>query len=135
MAKQPIDDIRKMAFKHLHLIFVKRNNGSYVLVDSEEEGTPMIVDYISFHYYTTKIRVKDIGSNIIYLVDPKCLRNSRIEVLIRKNRKLEDKLRLWFPFLWGEGTAEDDIKYASIIRQLEGLLELEEPLINRIEKN
>jgi hypothetical protein len=137
MGKYSIEDIRKTAFKHLHLIFIKKNEsiGTYRVVDSEKEGTPKIVDYISFHYNSIKLQVKDIGSNIIYLVDPKRYNNSRIETLLRKNPELEKKIRSWYPFLWGEGTPDDEATYSSIMRQLEGLLELEKPFFEKIYKN
>jgi hypothetical protein len=133
MAKYSIDEIRKMAFKHLHLIFVKENkmNATYRVVDSEEEGTPKIVDYISFYYKTSRMRVKDIGSNIVYIVDVGRYRSSRIEVLLNNNPDLEHKIRSWYPFLWGEGTDEDETTYFSILRQLEGLLDLEEPFFDK----
>ena len=129
--KYTIDEIRKKAFKHLHLIFIDKNEitGTYHIVDSEMEGMPKIVDYISFHYKTSRIRVKDIGSNIVYIVDSDRFKNSTIEILLRKNTDLEFKIRSWYPFLWGEGTAEDKITYFSILRQIEGLLELEEPFL------
>lgn len=133
MAKYSIDDIRKTAFKHLHLIFIKENkmNATYRVVDSEEEGTPKIVDYISFHYKTSRIRAKDIGSNIVYIVDVERYRSSRIEVLLNKYPDLEQKIRSWYPFFWGEGTAEDEVTYFSILRQIERLLDLEEPFFDK----
>ena len=132
MEKYSIEDIRRTAFKHLHLIFIKKNKilGTYRVVDSEEEGIPKIVDYISFHHNSTKLQVKDIGSNTIYLVEAELFNDSRIEVLLNKNPEFERKIRLWYPFLWGEGGPEDEDKYFSIILYLQELLELEEPILN-----
>ena len=109
--------------------FIKKNesSGTYTIVDSEKEGTPKIVDYISFHYKTSRIRVKDIGSNIVYILNLERYKKSRIEFLLRQNPELEQKIRSWYPFLWGEGSPEDDERYLSIMLYLQELLELEEP--------
>ena len=75
------------------------------------------------------VKVKDVGSNVIYLVDSKRFKNSRLELLLKLDPGLENKLRVCFPFLWGEGTADDfKYRYFSIIRQLEGYADMAEPL-------
>ena len=133
MEKYSIEDIRRAAFKHLHLIFIKKNEilGTYRVVESEKDGIPKIVDYISFHPNTIKLEVKDIGSNIIYLIKPELFNESRIELLLNDKPELEEKIRSWYPFLWGEGSQEDKDTYFSIMIYLQELLDLEEPLLNR----
>ena len=129
--KKPIDDIRKAAFKHLYLIYVKETGGGmYHLADSEINGSiPVLADYIDIQFNSTNIKVKDVGSNIIYLVDPKRFRESRLELLLSRDTGLEVKLKKWFPFLWGEGSSEDyKSRYFSIIRQLEGYADMAVPL-------
>ena len=132
MEKYSIEDIRRAAFKHLHLIFIKKNEilGTYRVVESEKDGIPKIVDYISFHPNTIKLEVKDIGSNIIYLIKPELFNESRIELLLNDKPELEGKIRSWYPFLWGEGSPEDNETYFSIMIYLQELLDLEEPLLN-----
>jgi hypothetical protein len=129
--KKNFEKIRKAAFKHLYLIYVKSaGDKMYHLTSSEEDGSvPVLADYIGIQLNSSKIKVKDIGSNIIYLVDPERFRNSRLELVLASNPVIEDKLKLWFPFLWGEGTSYDfKDKYFSIIRQLEGYADIKEPL-------
>ncbi len=120
--------IRKAAYKTLHLIFIKHMGpAAYTVVESEEDGgTPKLADYLSFHHNKSLIRMKDIGSNIIYLIRPEEFMKSLLETMIRQNPDIETKLRSWFPFLWGEGTEDDSIRYKSIIRQLSECAEFDE---------
>lgn len=114
-----IEELRQAAFEHLHLIYVRKNeNGTYRLVKSEMEGKPVLVDYISFHLTTSMLRVKDIGSNIIYLLNPVQFKRSYVKDLMKRDHSLEGKLRIWYPFLWDEWTEEDREKYRSTMRQL-----------------
>lgn len=131
--KKDFKAIRKAAYKHLYLIYVKSaGEGMYHLDNSEADGAlPVLCDYIGIQFNSTKIKVKDVGSNIIYLVDPKRFRNSRLEAALAFNPGLEEKLELWFPFLWGKGSRDDyKEKYFSIIRQLEGYAEMIKPMEN-----
>jgi hypothetical protein len=82
------------------------------------EGRPVLVDYISFHFSTSMLRMKDIGSNIIYLLNPVQFKRSYVKDLMKRDHLLEDKLRIWYPFLWDEWAEEDREKYRSIMRQL-----------------
>lgn len=120
--------IREAAYRTLHLIFIKHTGPStYTVVESAEDGgTPKLTDYISFHHHKPLIRMKDIGSNTIYLVSPEEFKKSLLATMIRQNPDIEIKLRSWFPFLWGEGTEDDDVRYKSIIRQLSEYAEIEE---------
>jgi hypothetical protein len=129
--KKNYEIIRKAAFKHLYLIYVKSSGaGMYHLTDSDDDGAvPVLADYIGIQFNSSMIKVKDAGSNIIYLVDSKRFKKSRLELLLKHDPGLENKLKVWFPFLWGEGTADDfRYKYFSIIRQLEGYADIAEPL-------
>jgi hypothetical protein len=124
-----IEEIQRAAFKHLHLIYIKKyDNGTYKIVDSEKEGIPVLVDYISFHFKTSLLRVKDIGSNIIYLLNGREYRETWVADLLKKDKNLEEKIKEWYPFLWGKGSEEDAQKYKSILRQLKEYVELEIPL-------
>lgn len=124
-----IEAMREAAFKNLHLIYILKNgNGTYRIVKSEAEGTPVLVEYISFHFKTSMIRVKDIGSNFIYLLNPIQFKNSWVKDLLKKDKTLEQKIRGWYPFLWGEGAKDEAEKYRSIIRQLKEYADLEKPL-------
>lgn len=129
--KKNFESLRKAAFKHLYLIYVKSSGaGMYHLTDSEgEDSIPVLADYIGIQFNSSMIKVKDVGSNVVYLVDSKRFKESRVELMVKKDPVLEDKLRIWFSFLWGEGT-EDDYRYRyfSIIRQLEGYADMAEPL-------
>ncbi|MFH0977637.1 MAG: hypothetical protein V1874_17800 [Spirochaetota bacterium] len=127
--EQEIKRIRKAAYKTLHLIFVKYvGPGAYRIVNSEAEGgIPVLTDYISFHYHEPLIRVKDIGKNIIYLVTQERFKLSFLGKMIQLDPGLETKLHAWFPFLWGEGTAEDVGRYKSILRQLKELADITVP--------
>ena len=120
--------IRKAAYRTLHLIFIKHiGPAAYTVVESEEDGgTPKLTDYISFHHHKPLIRMKDIGSNTIYLIRPEEFRKSLLETMIRQNPDIETKLRSWFPFLWGEGAEDDYIRYKSIIRHLSEYAEFDE---------
>ena len=129
--KKDFNAIRNAAYKHLYLIYVKSAvAGMYHLENSEADGAvPVLADYIGIQFNSTKIKVKDIGSNIIYLVDPKRFRDSRLETVLARDPGLEQKLELWFPFLWGKGSRDDyREKYFSIIRQLEGYAEMVKPM-------
>jgi hypothetical protein len=118
--EQEIEKVRKAAYKTLHLIYVKYvGPGQYRLVESiQEGGVPKLTDYISFHYHESRIRVKDIGSDVIYLLNPRQFKESFLDSMIGRDPELEMKLREWYPFLWGEFTEEDKERYASILRQL-----------------
>jgi hypothetical protein len=120
--------IRMAAYKILHLVFVKYTGpGMYRIVSSEiEGGVPKLTDNISFQPHESRIRVKDIGSNIIYLLNPKQFRESLLETMLKKDPGLEDKIRVWFPLLWGDITAEDRIRYQTILRQLKEIADLYE---------
>jgi hypothetical protein len=132
MMESTVEEIRAAAFKNLHLIYVKRfDRTSYRVVKSEDEGTPVLVEYISFHYKILKIRVKDIGSNIIYLVNAVQYRKSRVKNLIKKDNTLEVKIMEWYPFIWGDISDEDKIRYKDILRTLKQYADLE----NSLEKN
>ncbi|GEM_PF-1974474 len=129
MMEPTVEEIRAAAFKNLHLIYVKRfDRTSYRIVKTEAEGTPVLVEYISFHYKTTKIRVKDIGSNIIYLVNAVQYRKTWLRDLIKKDKTLEAKIKEWYPFLWGDISDEDRIRYKDILRTLKQYADLEKPL-------
>jgi flavin reductase (DIM6/NTAB) family NADH-FMN oxidoreductase RutF len=60
MMEPTIEEIRQAAFKNLHLIYVKRfDRTSYRVVKSEDEGVPVLVEYISFHCKTSKIPLRN----------------------------------------------------------------------------
>ncbi len=115
-----IDLIREKAFSSLHLIFVKKNGNKYRLNLYEIGGfSPKLVDYIGFQFGTSLLKVKDIGSDAIYLLTPQMFRKTRIKEILRSNPDLEFKLKEWFPVFWGAGSEQDLILYASILRQLD----------------
>lgn len=120
-----LEHIRQAAYRTLHLIFIKKiGRGTYVIVPSEMEGgMPVLTDYLSFHHQE-KIRVKDVGSNIVYLLNPIQYKQSLLETMLKSDPDLTKKLRTWFPFLWGEETEDERELYASILRQLEKLAEI-----------
>jgi hypothetical protein len=122
------EKIRKAAYKTLHLVFIKYvGPATYQVVGSEEEGgIPKLTDYVSFHHHKSLVRMKDIGSNIIYLLSPEQFKKSLLETMIQQNHEIEKKLRSWFPFLWGEGADDDIIRYESITRQLKEYPEFDE---------
>ncbi len=129
--KKNFESIRKAAFKHLYLIYVnKSGDGLYHLNSSESDGSvPVLADYAGIQFNSSLVKVKDVGSNIIYLVDPERFKKSRVELMLKHDPDLENRMRLWFPFLWGEGTVDDfKFRYFSIIRQLEGYADMAEPL-------
>jgi hypothetical protein len=123
-----IAKIRRAAYKNLHLIFVRYVGPStYRIFESDEDGAiPKLTDYLSFHRHESKIRVKDAGENIIYLLTPEQFRNSLLETMIGRDPGIEIKVRTWFPFLWGESGPEDDERYSSILRHLRELAEINE---------
>ena len=80
-----IEKIRKAAYRILHLIFVKYiGPDMYMIVGPGKGGVPKLTDYISFHYHESRIRMKDIGSNIIYLLSPVQFKNSLLEDMVRR---------------------------------------------------
>ncbi|MCU0849209.1 MAG: hypothetical protein MUD12_15110 [Spirochaetes bacterium] len=123
-----ITAIRMAAYKTLHLVFVKHITlDRYMIVESENDGgTPVLADYLSFHQHEALIRVKDVGSNVIYLLSPEQFRKSLIDTMMKQDPLIEEKLRLWFPFLWNEETGDDSGRYDSILRQLNELSEIYE---------
>lgn len=126
---RPIEDLRQTAFRTLHLLYISHGNGTYRVHSRNEPGcTPKLVEYLSFHHKTTLIRMKDTGSEYIYLVNPVQFRRSRLQYLLKTDVTLESRLRDWFPVLWGEGTEEERRKYASLLRSLEELAALRDPL-------
>lgn len=120
------EQIRQAAYRTLHLIFIKSiGSGAYTIVPSEKEGgRPVLADYLSFHHHQEKIRVKDAGSNIVYLLSPEQYKQSLLETMLKNDPGLAGKLRNWFPFLWGEETEDERERYASVLRQLKKLAEI-----------
>ena len=118
--------IRHAAMKNLHLIFIRDlGGGRYTVVDSPDEGgVPHLTEYISFHRHEAKIRVKDIGLDVIYLLTPAQFRDSLLETRALRDPTLEAKLRVWFPILWGEFGDGDEERYASILRRLGEMAEI-----------
>lgn len=125
-----MDSLKKAAYKHLYLIYVVSMDGGYYHLagPGDAEARPVLADYLGIQFNSTKIKVKDIGSNRVYLITPERFRKSRLGLMVERDPSLEDKLKIWFPFLWGEISEEDRIKYLSIIRQLKEYNELEKPL-------
>ena len=124
--EQEIIKIRDAAYKTLHLFFVLYSGPRiYHIVDTETEGSiPVLGDYLSFHYHDSRIRMKDISSNIIYLLTPGQFRNSLLGDMLQNDPALENKVRAWFPFLWGEISDTDASRYSSIIRQLQEIADI-----------
>lgn len=122
------ESIRRAAYKNLHLVFIRYiGPGTYRVVESEEDGgVPVLVDYVSFHHHESRIRVKDVGGNVIYLITPSRYRSSYLDMLVQNDPSLEGRLRRWFPFLWGEESAENMSRFESILRQLEELADIHE---------
>jgi hypothetical protein len=88
-------------------------------VNSEDEGgIPVLSEYVSFHNREALIRVKDIQKDVIYLLTPEQFKNSLLETLLKKDAEIENKLRCWFPFLWGERREGDSVDYERVIRKL-----------------
>lgn len=124
-----IDDLRLTAYRTLHLLYIAQGNGTYRILSRFEPGcVPKLVEYISFHNKTTLISMKDTGSEYIYLVNPTQFRRSRLQYLLKMDDTLESRLKDWFPFLWGEGSEEDSRRYSSLLRSLEELSALRDPL-------
>ncbi|RPI93365.1 MAG: hypothetical protein EHM32_08095 [Spirochaetales bacterium] len=124
-----IEELRRTAYRFLHLLYIHHENGKYrVCSRLEPESVPKLVEYVSFHYKTSFIRMKDTGSNYIYLVNPQQFRRSRIEYLLKIDNELESRLREWFPILWDEGTDEEKNRYTSLLRSLEEITALRDPL-------
>lgn len=124
-----IEEIRLTAYRTLHLLYIVQGNGTYRILSRFEPGCiPKLVEYVSFHHKTTLIRMKDTGSEYIYLVNPAQFRRSRLQYLLKMDDTLESRLKDWFPFLWGEGPEEESQKYASLMRSLDELAALKDPL-------
>ena len=125
-----MNSLRKAAYKHLYLIYVVSIEGGYYHLSGPEDkdALPVLADYLGIQFNSIKIKVKDIGSNRVYLVTPERFRKSRLGLMVERDPSLENKLKIWFPFLWGDISEEDGIKYLSIIRQLKEYNELEKPL-------
>lgn len=124
-----IEELRRTAFRTLHLIYVHHEEGTYHLFSRYEPGSvPKLVEYLSFHFKTSLIRMKDTGGNHVYLVNPVQFRRSRLDYLLKVEPGLETRLREWFPVLWDEGTEEEKNRYASLLRSLEEIAALRDPL-------
>ncbi|HDP79446.1 MAG TPA: hypothetical protein ENN21_01240 [Spirochaetes bacterium] len=125
MIKRDFNKIRQAAFRHLHLIYVRRYDGKYIVMDKKSEDvTPVLADYLSIQPGTRLVRMKDTGSSRIYLVDAGRFDATRLDSLLKADPSLEARLREWFPFLWGELSEEDEERYFSILNQLQELADL-----------